>query len=454
MTRPLRTSDQPPGTTRTLVTERRGREVISRVRRSVLPGGLRVVTETVPGARSAAAGVWVGAGSVDEVPRLSGTSHFLEHLLFKGTSRRTALDISVEMESVGGELNAFTARELTCYHASVLEENLPLAVDVLADLVSRARLAPEDVENERAVILDEIAMHDDDPEDALHELFSRHYYGGHPLGRPVAGLPESIKRLTRDQINGYYRRRYRPENLVFAVAGAVEHQRVVRLVQRSLRDTGMLEDTGRLPRPPRPHSRVRQRRGTGVVVRRREQEQANLTFGVPGLARGDERRYALAVLNTAVGGGTSSRLFQEVRERRGLAYGVYSTYSSHAAAGTFAVGAGCLPSRARQVIEVCRAVLRDVAEHGLDAAELRRAQGQLKGGYVLGLEDSGSRMLRLGQSELLRGEVIAVSDFIRRVDTVTRDDVAALARDLLTAEPTLAVVGPFDGPADFAGVLD
>ncbi|HET7327680.1 MAG TPA: pitrilysin family protein [Nocardioidaceae bacterium] len=457
MSRVVPAVEQAPGTTRTLLTERRGSEIVSRVRRSVLAGGLRVVTEAMPGVRSAAVGIWVGVGSADESPGLSGASHFLEHLLFKGTSRRTALDISVALDSCGGELNAFTGREFTCYHASVLDEDLPIAIDVLTDMVAAASLSAADVEAEREVILDEIAMHDDDPDDAVHELFSAHVFGDTPLGRPVAGRPESIKALSRRQIAGYYRRRYRPESIVVSVAGSLDHAAVVREVKKSLQGTellgsGVVGGAGSRPRPPRSAGR-RPRQRSGVAVRRRTQEQANIMLGVPGLRRGDDRRYAMAVLNAAVGGGTSSRLFQEVRERRGLAYSVYSSYGGYAAAGSFAVSAGCLPNRVDDVIDVCREQLATVAAHGISADELARAKGQLRGGYVLGLEDSGSRMYRIGQAELLRGEVRSMAEHLTRIDRVTLADVAELADAVLTADPALAVVGPFDGPDRFGPLL-
>jgi predicted Zn-dependent peptidase len=453
VTRALPATEQAQGTTRTLFTERRGSEVVSRVRRSVLPGGLRVVSEAMPGVRSAAVGIWVGVGSVDEAPRQSGATHFLEHLLFKGTARRSALDISVALDSVGGEINAFTGREYTAFHASVLDEDLPLAIDVLADMVSGASLHAVDVESEREVILDEIAMHDDDPDDAVLELFTQRVFGDRPLGRPIAGRPESIKALTRAQVAGYYRRRFRPHDIVVAVAGNLDHASAVQFVTRSLEGTGWLDDSDARPSPPRSGGRV-PRWGSGAAVLRRTQEQANLMLGVPGLPRGDERRYALAALNAVLGGGPSSRLFQEVRERRGLAYSVYSSYGSYAQTGTLAISAGCLPNRVDDVIAVCRNQLAAIASGGVSPAELTRARGQLKGGYVLGLEDSGSRMFRIGQSELLRGEVQSMADHLSRIDAVTLDDVHTLAAQLLTSAPTLAVVGPYDGPDRFASAVD
>jgi predicted Zn-dependent peptidase len=431
---------QKPGTTRTLLSVKDGG---AQVRRTVLPGGLRVVTEAMPGVRSASIGVWVAIGSRDESPTLSGASHFLEHLLFKGTDTRSALDISVELDEVGGEFNAFTAKEYTCFHARVLDEDLPLAVDVLGDMVTSSTLTAADVEAEREVILDEIAMHDDDPDDVVGNLYAAHAWGGSPLGRPIAGTVESIKALTRAQIRRYYRSRYTAPNMVVTVAGNVDHTAVVRLVRKAFTRAGFLDDTDAVPAPVRAAQRAR-RTATGDVVVSRPFEQVNLVLGVNGLVRTDERRYALGVLNAALGGGTSSRLFQEVRERRGLAYSVYSYPSHYADAGAFAVAAGCLPSRVTEVLQVIRAELARVAEEGITADELRRGQGQLRGGLVLSLEDSGSRMSRLAKAEMLYDELPSIDDVLRRIDEVTLEEVNTLARTLLSQQQTLAVVGPFD----------
>lgn len=431
---------QKPGTTRTLLSAEDGG---AQVRRTVLPGGLRVVTEAMPGVRSASVGVWVAIGSRDESPSLSGASHFLEHLLFKGTPTRSALDISCELDEVGGEFNAFTAKEYTCFHARVLDEDLPLAVDVLGDMVTSSTLDAADVEAEREVILDEIAMHDDDPDDVVGNLFSEKAWGSSPIGRPIAGTAESIRSLTRAQIRGYYRRRYVAPNMVVAVAGNVEHASVVRQVRKAFSRNGFLSDADARPAPVRLGDRARGT-ATGDVVVARPFEQVNLVLGVNGLVRTDERRYALGVLNAALGGGTSSRLFQEVREQRGLAYSVYSYASHYSDAGTFAVAVGCLPTKVTDVLRVVRSELDKLAREGISADELRRGQGQLRGGLVLSLEDSGSRMSRIAKAELLYDELPSIDDVLRRVAEVTLDDVNALAQRLFTQEQTLAVVGPFD----------
>ena len=439
MTRHVNATKQKPGTTRTLLSEDEG----GLVRRTILPGGLRVVTEAMPGVRSATIGVWIGVGSRDEAPTLSGASHFLEHLLFKGTPSRSAMDISVELDTVGGEVNAFTAKEYTCFHARVLDQDLPLAVDVLGDMVTASLISSEDVEAEREVILDEIAMHDDDPDDVVNNLYAEKAWGGSPLGRPIAGTVESIKALTRAQIVRYYRSRYRPENMVIAVAGNIEHATVVRQVRKAFSRSNFLSATTTKPLPVRRLDRAR-KAATGEVVVSRPFEQVNLVLGVTGLVRTDDRRYTLGVINAALGGGTSSRLFQEIREHRGLAYSVFSFASHYADAGMFGVSVGCLPGKVTQVLEVVRDELRKFAEDGLTPEELERGKGQLRGGLVLTLEDSGSRMSRIAKAELLYDELPSLDEVIRRIDAVTLEDVQVLAKELFGQPETLAVVGPFD----------
>ena len=419
------------------------------IRRTVLPGGLRVVTEEVPGARSAAVGVWVGVGSRDETPALSGASHFLEHLLFKGTTTRSALDIAVAVDNVGGDLNAFTSREHTCYYAHVLGEDLPMAVDLVCDVVTDAVIAPPDVEAERGVILEEIAMRDDDPSDLVGDLFGEALFGDTPLGRPVIGAVETIEALTRDRIAGYYRRRYTPDTMVVAVAGAVDHASVVRRVRAAF---GSRLDTDATPRPPRAGSGPGRTPVRKVAVLDRPTEQANLVLGTSGLARTDDRRYALGVLNNALGGGMSSRLFQEIREKRGLAYSVYSFASQQAGAGQFGVSVGCHPAKVPEVLSIVREQLADVAANGVSAAEVERGKGQSRGGLVLGLEDNSSRMSRIGKGELAHGEVLTVDTVLARIAAVTPEDCREVAAAVLSRPQCLAVVGPFTDE-DFADVL-
>ena len=413
------------------------------VRRTVLPSGLRVISEQVPGQRSATIGVWVGVGSRDESPVLHGCSHFLEHLLFKGTPERSAFDISIALDAVGGEFNAFTAKEYTCFHARVLDEDLPLAVDVLGDMVTSSLITEDDVDAERDVILDEIAMHDDDPDDVAHNLFSTLAWGESPLGRPIAGTVASIESMSRDQIRRFYQRHYRPERMVVSVAGNVDHAGLVRLVRSAFSRRGFLDRTAD-PVVTRQTTRSR-KASTGIAQATRQFEQVNVVLGVQGITRSDPRRFALGVLNAALGGGTSSRLFQEVREKRGLAYSVFSFASQHVDAGLVGVSVGCLPNKLEQVLDVVRAELAKIAQDGIDDEELTRGKGQLKGGLVLGLEDSASRMTRLGKSELVDDELLSIDEVLASIDAVTLEDVRALASELFSQPEILAVVGPERG---------
>ncbi|MGI8702550.1 MAG: M16 family metallopeptidase [Nocardioidaceae bacterium] len=438
----LSASDQPVGSTRTLLKETGDDgQVASVIRRTVLPGGLRVVTEAMPGARSTTLGLWTGVGSRDESRSLAGATHFLEHLLFKGTRRRTALDISAELDAVGGELNAFTGKEYTCYHARVLDADVPLAVDVLCDMVTSSVLPTVEVESERNVILEEIAMHDDDHDEVVHDAFVAALYGDTPLGRSITGTPDSINGLTRQQISGYYHRRYTADRLVFSAAGSVDHRALVKLVTEAFLTADALGDEARTPSPVRRLLRQPVNAARSVVIER-PAEQTTFVMGLPAFPRNDPRRFALGVLNAALGGGTSSRLFQEVRERRGLAYSVYSFAEHHVDAGLVGVAAGCLPRRYDDLLATVRAELARVAAEGIDEAELARGQGQLRAGVVLGLEDSTSRMARLAKAELVYDQLLGVDDLLERIDAVTLPEVRDLARQLFTQRELLAVVGP------------
>ncbi|MDQ1697805.1 MAG: hypothetical protein QOJ03_3158, partial [Frankiaceae bacterium] len=342
---------------------------------------------------------------------------------------------------VGGELNAFTAKEYTCYYARVLDVDLPLAVDVICDMVTSSLLTTTDVDSERGVILEEIAMHDDDPGDAVHDAFASTVWPETALGRPVLGTVDSIGSLSRASIAGYYRRRYRPESLVVAAAGNVDHASLVRLVKKAFADVPA--DADAPPGSPRVGGRS-PLFNPGTAVVRRPTEQANLVLGTSGLDRLDDRRFALGVLNAALGGGMSSRLFQEVREKRGLAYSVYSFTSHYADTGLFGVYAGCHPQRAVDVLELCREQLSLAAATGVTAEELERGKGQMRGGLVLGLEDTGSRMSRLGKAELVYGELMTIDEILGHIDSVQLDDVQDVAADLLRSPLALAAIGPFD----------
>ncbi|GAA2457814.1 pitrilysin family protein [Actinomadura vinacea] len=439
MTLPARV--QEPGTTQTIHSGEGG---AGAVRRTVLPGGLRVITESMPTVRSAAFGVWAAVGSRDESPEDAGASHYLEHVLFKGTRRRSALEISAAIDAVGGDLNAFTAKEYTCYYARVLDDDLPLAADVVSDMVASSVNRPEDVEAERGVILEEIHMRDDDPGDLIHDEFSIALYGDAPLGRPILGTVESINALTRDRIHGYYEHHYVPSDLVVAVAGNIDHDQVVRLVERAFADrlTG-----GDRPSPPRVDGEPVPATPS-VRVLDKDTEQAHVVIGGVGVSRTDERRFALAVLNAALGGGMSSRLFQEIREKRGLAYSVYSYTSQYADTGIFGVYAGCQPGKVDEVLSICRDEIARIADQGVEGEELDRGKGQLRGAMVLGLEDSGSRMSRIGKSELVYESLLPVDEVLARIEAVTPDDIRAVAQSVLGAPQALTVIGPF-GDRDF-----
>lgn len=429
-----------------------GEDGAGHVRRTVLPSGLRILTEFVPTVRSVAVGMWVGVGSVDEGPAQAGATHYLEHLLFKGTRTRSALDISAAVEAVGGEINAFTAKEFTCYYARVLDSDLPVAVDILADMLSSSVIAAADVDSEREVVLEEIAMRDDDPTDAVHDLVGAKLWGADaPLGRSILGSVESITAMSQDTVAEYYRSQYAPPRVVITAAGNVDHAEVVKLVVEAFAPSGFLAGTA-APAPPRLTGPL-PRLGHGVTALERPTEQANLILAVPGLPRTDDRRFALSVLNFAIGGGMSSRLFQEIRENRGLAYSVYSYAANYAAAGHVGVYAGCQPKKAEQVIEVSREVLADVAANGITAEELERGRGQSRGALVLGLEDTGARMSRLAKSELVHDELPSVDELLARIDAVTLDDVNVLAAQLYTGSPVLAVVGPFADPSRLVATL-
>src|SRR5580700_4493273 len=421
----------------------------STVRKTVLPGGLRVVTESLPSVRSVALGIWVGVGSRDEDQAHAGATHYLEHLLFKGTRQRTALDISAAMDAVGGELNAFTGKEYTCYYARVLDADLPLAIDVLSDMVTDSLIEPKDVDAERNVVLEEIAMNEDDPGDTVHEAFTTRLFGDTPLGRPILGTVDSINAITRDQIFEHYRARYTPPNIVVAAAGNLDHDTVVQLVAQAF---GPALERAAEPAPPRlngSHSGFGAEAGVGTTLVSRSIEQANLVLGCEALARTDDRRFALGVLNAAFGGGMSSRLFQEVREKRGLAYSVYSFAAQHADTGMWGIYVGCLPAKADDVLAICAEEITRVVEGGLTDAELARGKGQVRGSIVLGLEDPSSRMSRLGKSELVYPRLEPVDEVLTSIDAVTHDDVRAVAVEILTRPKALAVVGPFDDASAF-----
>lgn len=411
------------------------------VRRSVLRSGVRILSESVPGARSATVGYWVAVGSRDETPQTYGSTHFLEHLLFKGTAARSALDIAISFDAVGGEHNAMTAKEYTCYYAKVQDRDLPMAIDVLADMVTSSVLDPTEFETERDVILEELAMADDDPTDVTSERFFEAVLGEHPLGRPIGGNAETIGVVTRDAVWSHYRANYRAQDLVITVAGAVNHEELVRSVVAALGRAQWDLSAVSSPVQRRDETGDLIRRGSELVVIQRPIEQANIILGVAGLTALDERRATLSVLNAIFGGGMSSRLFQEIREKRGLAYSVYSFAPSYSDSGLFGIYAGCSPAKSRQVAELMLDEFARLADRGVTDEELVRAVGQLSGASALALEDSDTRMSRLGRSEITLGEFVDLDESLRRLSLVTTSGVQHLAAELQQRPLSIAAVG-------------
>ena len=421
------------------------------VKRSVHSSGLRIVTEEVPSVRSAAVGIWVNVGSRDEAPATAGASHFLEHLLFKGTTSRTALEISSSIESVGGEMNAFTSKEYTCFYARVIDTDLPMAIDVVSDLITSSIVTALDVDAERKVVLEEIAMRDDDPSDLVHDLFSDTYYGDTAIGRPILGTIDSIKGMSRNTVFNYYKKKYLPQDLVVAVAGNIKHKRVVAMVEEALSRDNFLDGLG----APvlRPNTPVKNSKQQSVGLLYKKSEQAHMFYGMEGVARADDRRFAMGVLSAALGGGMSSRLFQEIREKRGLAYSVYAYAQQFAGSGVLGFYAGCNPTKAIEVVEIIRSVLSDVADNGMTHEEIERAKGAVRGSLVLSQEDSGSRMSRIGKNEIVYGQVMDFDDILKAISRVSATDIREIAGEFLVKTPTLALVGPFKNESKFEKVL-
>ncbi|CAN2240561.1 M16 family metallopeptidase [Candidatus Planktophila dulcis] len=421
------------------------------VKRSVHSSGLRIVTEEVPSVRSAAVGIWVNVGSRDEAPATAGASHFLEHLLFKGTTSRTALDISSSIESVGGEMNAFTSKEYTCFYARVIDTDLPMAIEVVSDLITSSIVTALDVDAERKVVLEEIAMRDDDPSDLVHDLFSDTYYGDTQIGRPILGTVDSIKGMSRNTVFNYYKKKYLPQDLVVAVAGNIKHKRVVAMVEQALSRDNFL-DVMAAP-VIRPNIPIKNTKQQSVGLMYKKSEQAHMFYGMEGVARADDRRFAMGVLSAALGGGMSSRLFQEIREKRGLAYSVYAYAQQFAGSGVLGFYAGCNPTKAIEVVEIIRSVLSDVADNGMTHEEIERAKGAVRGSLVLSQEDTGSRMSRIGKNEIVYGQVMDFDDILKAISRVSAQDIHEIASEFLVKTPTLALVGPFKNESKFEKVL-
>ncbi len=408
------------------------------IRDTRLSNGMQVVTEAMPDSHTVTVGFWVDAGSRDEEPAEAGASHFLEHLLFKGTETRSAKDIAEAIEAVGGDMNAFTTKEYTAFYTRLIDDDLELGLDILSDIMWAPSLRQDEIDCERQVILEEISMHEDEPSDQVHELLHEALYPGHPLGREVLGDRDTITAMTRDQIDGYFRSRYRPTSIVVAAAGNLDHDAVVAGIERRYAGGSGAAPARVVPAlaPSRP-----------VVVHNRSTEQAHVLVGMRALDRHDDDRFALAVLNHVLGGGMSSRLFQEIRENRGLVYSVYSYRAAYLESGALAVYAGTSPARVHEVLDLINAELDLLIDGEVSDRELAVAKGSVKGSLALSLEDSAGRMNRIGRSQLVHGAVMPFDELVARTEAVTRDDLARVVDRVLTNERVLAVVGPFEQDA-------
>jgi predicted Zn-dependent peptidase len=397
--------------------------------------GIRVVTESVPYVQSVSLGIWMDAGARDETDAVAGISHFIEHLLFKGTERRSAQQIAEQLDAVGGQINAFTDREYTCYYVKVLPEHLPLAQDVLADMLQHSVLDPEEIVREKNVILEEIKRHEDTPDELVHDLFAETLWPGHPLGRSVIGRAEVIENLSREQIVGFLKEQYLPGRMVVAAAGNLEHEAIVAEVEKTLGD---------MPAGERGHDLYPPRVAVAAAELPKPTEQVHFCLGTRGFNQLEEDRYALGLIDSAVGGGMSSRLFQEVREKRGLCYAIGSYTASYREAGMFSVYAGTSPEALDEVRDLVVHELRNVAKEGLTAAELLRSKNQIRGAVLLSLDSMSTRMTRIGKSMLYYDRVISPGEVVDKIEAVTDADVRRISRELFGGDFAYAAVGPFD----------
>lgn len=379
-----------------------------------LPNGLRILTEEIEHVRSAALGIWVGAGSRDEREGYEGTAHFIEHMFFKGTEHRNARALAESLEAVGGQLNAFTTKEYTCYYAKVLDEDIDLAIDVLSDMFFNSLYDEKEIEKEKNVVIEEIKMYEDSPDEIIHDVFSEHVWNDHPLGKPILGTEESIRSLTREKIMLFLNDHYAPDNVVIAVAGKIKHEEVV---QKLSAQFGTFQRGGR---------RVLEGTPTGQKVEHyqlKETEQTHIILGVPGLGQDDKDIYAMHIFNNILGGGLSSRLFQEIREQRGLAYSVFSYHATYVDTGLFVIYAGTSPKNTQEVIECILEEVLNIKQNGMSAQELERIKAQIKGGLYLGLEAVSSRMSRLGKTELTYNRVLSPEEVVEKLESVTLEDI-------------------------------
>ena len=425
------------------------------INRTTLDCGLRIITDTDATVRSAAVGYFVNVGSRDEAPAEAGASHFLEHVLFKGTTRRNAKEISSSIENLGGHINAYTANEFTTFFAKVVDEDLPLAVDVLSDVITSAVVTETEFENERNVVFQEMAMRDDDPQDCAEEAFGSAFWGEHPLGISILGTKESMNAITRDQIFDYYKQNYLADSMVVSAAGNINHEKFVDLVKQNLERDNFL--VGNKPPKVRDYSAFTPKPSTNIKVHNGQFEQCNLFLGLEAMGRKDSRSTAFKVLTIAIGSGMSSRLFQEIREKRGLVYSVDGLLRRFIGSGYFAVYAGCAPDKAMEVAKTIIEILNDVASNGITDEEFNRGKNAVRAGVLLAGEDSAYRMDRIGSAEVWDGYAKSPDEMMLELKEVTKEAVEQIAREFFVRPLTLGLAGPFKDSAkisaDFEGIL-
>ncbi len=415
-------------------------------RKDTLTNGIRVVSETLPKSRSISIGVWVKVGSRHEPQELGGVSHFIEHMFFKGTQKRTVKDIAIEMDALGGEMNAFTSQETTTYYTKVLDEHLPAAIDILSDILLASRFDQVEMEKERKVILEEIKGVEDTPDDYIHELFTNTVWPDNPLGRPILGTKDTIKAMGHKDLLAYIESNYSPKEIVISVAGNFEHARLIELLNASF---------GRLSRPGTSKQETTPAFSHAVNVRKKQLEQVQVCLGCKGLHYTHEDRYVITALNTVLGSGMSSRLFQEVREQNALVYTIYSYMTSYRDTGLLTIYAGTDPSNALEAIRLVVKEMKKIKEEGITPAEEARIRTQIKGSLVLSLESSSSHMSRLARQEIYFGKYISIDDIIKGVEKVTAEQVQRMARQLFTPENiSLSILGPLNRSDIPDSVLD
>jgi predicted Zn-dependent peptidase len=408
------------------------------IKKEVLDNGLTILTERMPHVRSISLGIWLKIGSRSETQEINGVAHFIEHLLFKGTSHRSAEEIARQVDSIGGHLDAFTAKETICYSTKVLDEHLPIAFDILSDLVLNPNFDPGDMEKERQVVLEEIKMVEDTPDDLVNEIFVQNFWKDQPLGRPILGTKQTINKLDREKVIQFFQEFYTPDNFIISAAGNLEHRRVVDLICEKFGGIRSRRN-GHVDSPANIHSRITMRS-------KKELEQVHICLGVPSCSLSHEDRYACYILNTILGGGMSSRLFQNIREKQGLVYAIYSGLNSYHDTGCLSVYAGTSLETADKVVDLIVEEFRSLKKHRVDPEELCRAKDHLKGSLMLSLESTSSRMSNLARQELYFGKYFSLDEMISRIERVTAEEVQGLASAFFdTRLMALTVLGNLDG---------